>query len=106
VTVAPAELIPLRTTCQMTCEEPAADNKWESPPYNIHNFDNSGMRENRQAGLGWKTIAPSARKWLDISSERVSTDFYLVATLPVRSGRQGLAGRPSHHLHLCNNAEQ
>jgi 3-methyladenine DNA glycosylase Tag len=64
MTVTPAELIPLRTTCQMTCEEPAADNKWESPPYNIHNFDNSGMRENRQAGLGWKTIAPSARKWL------------------------------------------
>ncbi|WIA20582.1 hypothetical protein OEZ85_004970 [Tetradesmus obliquus] len=54
------ELIPLRTTCQMSCEEPAADNKWESPPYNIQNFDNTGMRENRQAGLGWKTIAPSA----------------------------------------------
>jgi hypothetical protein len=61
-TAAAAELIPLRTTCQMTCEEPAADNKWENPPYKIHNFDNSGMRENRQAGLGWKTIAPSARE--------------------------------------------
>ena len=46
----------------MSCEEPAADNKWESPPYNLQNFDNPGMRENRQAGLGWKTIAPSARE--------------------------------------------
>jgi hypothetical protein len=50
----------------MTCEEPAADNKWENPPYKIQNFDNTGMRENRQASLGWKTIAPSARECADL----------------------------------------
>jgi hypothetical protein len=57
----------------MTCEEPAADNKWESPPYAIQNFDSTGMRENRQAGLGWKTIAPSARELKHYSTLHCST---------------------------------
>jgi hypothetical protein len=29
-------LIPHRTTCQMTCQDPAPDNKLDTPPYDIH----------------------------------------------------------------------
>mgnify|MGYP001807395326 CR=1 FL=1 len=30
-----AELIPHRTTCQMSCQDPTPDNTWENPPYAI-----------------------------------------------------------------------
>eukprot|EP00878_Enallax_costatus_P002700 GHUV01002888.1.p1 GENE.GHUV01002888.1~~GHUV01002888.1.p1 ORF type:complete len:873 (+),score=203.93 GHUV01002888.1:194-2812(+) len=52
------ELIPHRTTCQMTCKEGPADNLIENPPYKIHNFDND--MTTRQVSLATKTIAPSA----------------------------------------------
>lgn len=31
-----SELIPHRTTCQMLCDAPTPDNRWDNPPYEIH----------------------------------------------------------------------
>ncbi|KAF8062769.1 alpha-glucosidase [Scenedesmus sp. PABB004] len=56
-----SELIPFRTSCQMRCEAPPADNTLEHPPYAIANFGQSGQPEDRGAALGWKTISPSAK---------------------------------------------
>lgn len=81
-------LIPHRTTCQMSCQEPAADNLLDNPPYAIHQTWGLKLYE--------KTISPSASEDKDACGRLVSAQVVNCAC-PCLSTKKGAVQQECRH---------